>query len=112
MQIRILVCQRFRHRERHRDRVRVKDGKLHTPNQLELKLPKFIDAAFVDIGDQMPFYQDHMTGPQRFVTSSDDKVRAQICVLGSFLPVFGNISVLRGFWGSLGTVMDHKLSFL
>ena len=94
-------------------RVRGKDGKLLTAYQLELELPKFIDAPLiVDLGERMPFYEEHMAGQQHCVTTPDNKVRAQICVLGYFLPVFGNISVLRRLWGPLGAAMGQEVAFL
>ena len=43
-------------------RVRGRDGKLLTPYQLELELPKFIDAILVDIGDKLPFYEEYLAG--------------------------------------------------
>ena len=93
-------------------RVRGKDGKLLTPYELELELPNFIDAVLVDIGDRMPFYEDYMAGQRDVTTTPDNKVRIQICVLGSFLPVFGDISIFRGLWSNLGSVMGHEASFL
>ena len=93
-------------------RVGGKNGKLLTAYQLELELPEFIDAPFVDLGGRMPFYEDHMAGQQHCVTTPDNKVRAQICVLVYFLPVFGNISVQRRLWGPLGAAMGQEVSFL
>ena len=93
-------------------RVRGKDGKLLTLYQLERELPKFFDAVLVDIGDRMPFYEDYMAGQRDVTTTPDNRVRVQICVLGFFLPVFGDISVFRGLWSNLGSVMGHEASFL
>ena len=86
-------------------RVRGKDGKLLTAYQLELELTKFIDAPLIDLRERIPFYEDHMAGQQHCVTTPDKMVRAQICVVGYFLPVFGNISVLRRLWVPLGAAM-------
>ena len=91
-------------------RVRGEDGKLLTAYQLELELPKFIDAPLIDLGERMPFYEDHMAGQQHCVTTPN-KVRAKICVLGYFLPVFGNISVLRRLWGPLEPRWDKRSLF-
>ena len=93
-------------------RIRVKDGKLLTPYQMKLGLPKFIDAILFDIEDKMPFYEDYLAGQRNVVNSPDNMVRVQICVLASFLPVFCDISVFRGLWSNLGIVMGHEASFL
>ena len=42
--------------------VRGRDGRLLTPYELELKLPKFMDAELVDIGEKLPFYEDYKQG--------------------------------------------------
>ena len=93
-------------------RVRGEDGELLTPYQLELELPEFIDTILVDIGDKEPFYEDYIAGQRNVVTSPDNRVRVQICVLGSFLPVFGDLSVFRGLWRNLGIVMGQEASYL
>ena len=60
----------------------------------------------------MPFYEDDMAGQQHCATTPDSKFRAQICVLGYFLPIFGNLSVLRRLWAPLGAAMGQEAAFL
>ena len=40
--------------------VRSRDGKLLSPYELEMELPKFIEAELVDIGEKLPFYEDYI----------------------------------------------------
>ena len=91
--------------------VRGKDGKVLTPYQLELELPLFIDAELVDIGEKLPFYHEFMAGAQHMASSSDNRARVQISILGHYLPTFGDIRALRGLWKDIGVVVNHQALF-
>ena len=91
--------------------VRGKDGKLLTPFQLALELPKFKDAELVDIGEKLPFYDEYMAGANHMSSSSENRARIQISVLGRFLPRYGDIDVLRSFWSDIGVVVNHQSLF-
>ena len=58
--------------------VRGKDGKLLTPYELQLELPKFIDVPLVDIGEKLPFYEDYLRGTD-YMTSSSETEQGSRC---------------------------------
>ena len=74
--------------------VRCKDGNLLSPFQLSLELPKFKNAELVDIGEKLPFYDGSMSGADH-ISSSENRARVQMSVLGRFLPNYGDFDVLR-----------------
>ena len=74
-----------------RHQVRGRDGKILSPYELELEFPKFKDAPLVDIGEKLPFYEEYMAGNDLIASSSENRVRVQISILGHFLPSFGNV---------------------
>ena len=91
--------------------VRGRDGKILTPYQLEQELKHFIDAELVDIGEKLPFYHEFMAGAQHMASSSDNRARVQISILGHYLPTFGDIRALRGLWKDIGVVVNHQALF-
>ena len=94
-----------------RHRVRAKDGKVLAPYQLQLELPLFIDAELVNIGEKLPFNHEFMTGAQHMASSSDNRARVQISILGHYLPTFGDIRALRRLWKDIGVVVNHQELF-
>ena len=62
--------------------IRGKDGKILTPFQLELELPKFKHAELVEIGQKLSFYDEYMSGADYMASSSDNRARIQPSVLG------------------------------
>ena len=91
--------------------VRGKDGKVLTPYQLELELPHFIESELVDIGEKLPFYHEFMAGAQHVASSSDNRARVQISILGHYLPTFGDIRALRRLLKDIGVVVNHQALF-
>ena len=91
--------------------VRCRDGKLLTPYQLKMELRYFKDAELVDIGEKLPFYDEYMAGEDHMSSSSENRARIQISVLGRFIPTYGDIDVLRGFWRDIGVVVNHQSLF-
>ena len=91
--------------------VRGKDGKVLTPYQLELELPKFIDVELVEIGPKLPFYDEYLSGMDYMASSSDNRARVQLSVLGRFLPTYGDIEVLKRFWSDVGVIVNHQAIF-
>ena len=91
--------------------VRGRDGKILTPFQLAVELPKFRDAELVDIGEKLPFYNEYMAGADHMSSSSENRARVQISVLGRFLPSYGDIDNLRNFWRDIGVVVNHQSLF-
>ena len=91
--------------------VRGKDGKLLSPYQLALELPKFKDVELVDIGEKLPFYEEFMSGADHMSSSSENRARIQISVLGRFLPRYGDIELLRHFWRDVGVIVNHQSLF-
>ena len=91
--------------------VKGRDGKLLTPYELQLELPNFIDAPLVDIGEKLPFYDEYIQGTDYMASSSDNKVRIQVSILGNYLKSYGDISTLRNFWRDIGVVVKHQSLF-
>ena len=91
--------------------VRGWDGKLLTPYQLQMELRHFKDAELVDIGEKLPFYDEFMAGEDHMSSSSENRARIQISVLGRFIPSYGDIDILRGFWRDIGVVVNHQSLF-
>ena len=90
--------------QRIHHQVRGKYGKILTPYQLELELSKFVGAPLVDIGEKFPFYEEFMAGSQHMASSSANRARVQISVLGHYIPSFGDIRALRGIWKCIGVL--------
>ena len=91
--------------------VRGKDGKLLTPYELQLELPKFIDVPLVDLGEKLPFYEDYLRGTDYMTSSSENRTRVQVSVLGHYLRTHGDISALRNLWRDVGVVVNHQALF-
>ena len=91
--------------------VRGRDGKLLTPYQLKMELRYFKDAELVDIGEKLPFYDEFMAGVDHMSSSSENRARMQISVLGRFLPAYGDIDILRSFWRDIGVVVNNQSLF-
>ena len=91
--------------------VRGRDGKLLSPLELEAELPKFIDVELADIGVKLPFYDEFMAGHDHMASSSENRVRVQISILGHALPTFGNLGTLRELWKDIGVVVNHQSLF-
>ena len=91
--------------------VRDENGKLLTPYELELEYPKFKDVTLVDIGEKLPFYDEAMAGNTHMTSSSENRVRVQISILGHFLPNFDDIRSLRSLWKDIGVVVNHQALF-
>ena len=91
--------------------VRWKDGKLLSPYQLALELPRFKDVELVDIVEKLPFYDEFMSGADHMSSSSENRARTQISVLGRFLPRYGDIELLRHFWRDVGVIVNHQSLF-
>ena len=92
-------------------RVRSRDGKLLTPFQLALEMPKFKDFELVDIGEKLPFYDEYIAGVDYMSSSSKNQARIQIAVLGRFMRQYGDIDLLRYFWRDIGVVVNHQSLF-
>ena len=94
-----------------RQKVRGKDGKILSHYQLRLELPLFINAELVDIGEKLPFYEEAMSGVDHMASSPQNRACIQIQILGHYLPLSGDISVLRTIWQHTGTVVNHQALF-
>ena len=97
--------------KRLRYQVRGRDGKVLSNYQLQLELPHFIESELVDIGTKLPFYDDAMAGRDYMTSSPQNRARIQISVLGHFLPLSGDIQVLRASWQHIGTVVNNQAIF-
>ena len=97
--------------KRPRYQVRGRDGKILTNYQLQLELPHFINCELVDIGDKLPFYEEAMAGSSYMSSSAQSLAKIQISILGHFLPLSGDIQVLRTLWQQIGVVVNHQALF-
>ena len=97
--------------KRPRYQVRGRDGKILTNYQLQLELPHFIDCEVVDIGDKLPFYEEAMAGSNYMSSSPQNLAKIQISILGHFLPLSGDIHVLRTLCQQIGVVVNHQALF-
>ena len=91
--------------------VRGRDAKLLTPYQLKMELRYFKDAELVDIGEKLPFYDEFMAGVDHMSSSSENRARIQISVLGRFLPTYGEIDILSSLWRDIGVVVNNQSLF-
>ena len=53
-----------------------------------------------------------MSGADHMASSPQNRARIQISILGHYLPLSGDISVLRTLWQHTGTVVYHQPSSL
>ena len=97
--------------QRPRYQVRGRYGKSLTNYQLQLELMHFIDCELVDIGDKLPFYEEAMAGSNYMSSSPENLAKIQISILGHFLPLSGDIHVLRTLWQQIGVVVNHQALF-
>ena len=44
-------------------------------------------------------------------SSSDNRARFQISVLGRFLPSLGDLEILKTFWTDVGVIVNHQALF-
>ena len=94
-----------------RHHVRGKDRKILPHYQLRLELPLFINAELVDIGEKLPFYEEAMSGAGHMASSPQNRARIQISILGHYLLLSGDISVLQTLSQYTGTVVNYQALF-
>ena len=54
-----------------------------------------MDAELVDIGENLPFYNEIMSGADHMSSSSENLARVQISELGRLRPHYGDTDVFR-----------------
>ena len=91
--------------------VRGRDGKFLTPYELQLELPKFKYVVLVDIGEKFQFYEDYLRGNDYMTSSSENRAKVLVSVLGLYLRTHGDISALRSLWRGIGVVFNHQALF-
>ena len=91
--------------------VRGRDGRRLTPYELQLELPNFIGEELIDIGEKLPFYDAYLQGTDYMASSSENRARVQVSVLGNYLRSYGDIGMLRNFWRDVGVVVNHQSLF-
>ena len=97
--------------ERPRDQVRGRDGRVLTNYQLQLELPHFISAELVDIGEKPSFYEEAMARVDNMSASPQNRTRNLTSILSHYLPLSGDIAVLRKLWQHIGTIVNHQALF-
>ena len=53
-------------------------------------------------------YEEFMQGTDYMASSSENRVKIQVPVLGNYLPTYGDISALRKFWRDIGVGVNHQ----
>ena len=91
-----------------RHKVRVKDGHEFTLLELEGENFLFKNGPLVDVGEKSPEYVANSGGQQ---TTEDQRVSAQIALLGNIIPPDGNILLIQTVWSPVGEYMNHTEQF-
>ena len=52
-----------------------------------------------------------MAGHDHMASSSQNRVKIQISILGNALPTFGSLETLRHLWKDIGVVVNHQSLF-
>ena len=91
--------------------VRDSKGLILSPKDLRREYEHFKKAELIDIGEKLPYYHEAMAGITHMTSSSDNRVRVQISVLGHFLPSIGDLGLLRRLWKDVGVVVNHQALF-
>ena len=91
--------------------VRDSKGLILSPKDLRREYEHFKKAELIDIGEKLPYYHEAMAGITHMTSSSDNRVRVQISVLGHFLPSIGDLGLLRRLWKDVGDVVNHQALF-
>ena len=92
--------------------VRGKDGVILTPLELEKEKPLFEGALLVDLGGVFPFYEEYLARQECRRTTSDSRDATQIILIGTMVPIAGDIALLQALWTQVGIHMDHQEAFL
>ena len=91
--------------------VRGKDGRILSALELEKEKPLFLSALLVDIGPRFPFYKDYMAGIGGLKDPEDVRLGTQISLIGRFVPLFGNLTILEGLRTEVGNSTNHQDAF-
>ena len=92
--------------------VRGKNGAILTPLELEKEKPFFENAPLVDLGGEFPFYEEYLARMEGRRTTSDSRDATQIVLIGTMVPVSGDLALLQTLWTQIGIHMDHQEAFL
>ena len=92
--------------------VRGKNGVILTPLELEKERPLFENAPHVDLGGEFPFYEEYLARMEGRRTASDSRDTTQIALIGTMIPLTGDIALLQTLWTQLGVHMDYQEAFL
>ena len=91
--------------------VRGRDGYVLTPIELEKEKPLFLETPLVEAGDRFPFYDDYMTSIGELTDPDDLRNSTLISLIGTFVPLDGNFSLLRMFRTKVGQFTNHQALF-
>ena len=92
--------------------VREKDGVILTPLELEKEKPLFEGALLVDRGGEFSLYEEYLARKECRRTTSDSRDATQMILIGTMVPIAGDITVLQALWTQVGIHMDHQEAFL
>ena len=66
---------------------------------------------YLDIGPRFPFYEEYMAGIGGLSNPEDVRIGTLISLIASFVPHFGNLSILEGLWSEVGNFTNHQKMF-
>ena len=92
-------------------RVRGRNGKILSKDELVQELPKFIHTELVDVGEWFPFYEDYLKGSNTALVTPQSRSKTQICLIGDFIQRQGDLTVLRNLWSQVGSSTDYQAAF-
>ena len=92
-------------------RVRGRNGKILSKNELAKELPRFIHSELVDIGERFPFYDDFIKGTSTALVTPESRAKTQIHLIADFIQHQGNIGVLRKLWSQIGSLTNYQSSY-
>ena len=88
--------------------VRGKDCYVLTPVKQENEKPLFMEIPLVEVCDHFHFYEDYMASIGRVTNPDDLRNSTLISLIGTFVFMDGNFSLLRSLWAKVGQLTNHQ----
>ena len=79
---------------------------------LEKERPLFESAPLVDLGGEFPFYEEYLARMEGRRTTSNSRDTTQIVLIGTMVPLTGDIALLQTLWTQVGVHMDYQEALL
>ena len=89
-------------------RVRGRNGRIMNKMELAKEMPRFIHTELIDIGERFPFYDDFIRGRNTPLVTPESRARTQLCLIGEYIPTYGDLSVLRSMWAKISSFTGYQ----